>query len=299
LFALPIAIDLVLHWPGEFGRYLTYSRSAQAGHHPVSDAIRYLLWFWAPAHVWQGLLVAAALVAAMLLAAFVLPIAAQGTCRVLVAGLWITAIATAAMLWYAMRGIDNLGEYYIGFFYWAVPLLTVLVVMSGLTVVLHRRVLARAGLAAALVAAVVVGAFAPGLRADVHDSEPALAPAVSAIAARAHGRLVVLDVAPFTAFDADGLVLQAKRSGVPMCLTGPYFWVFAVTAEFLCTREQTRSGLRYQLRPHWMPAPGMPVIARLRSPCYRQQADGGRLKPRRDAAIHGRDRGIGSDWTDA
>ena len=43
LFALPIAIDLALHWPGEFGKYLSYARSPQAGHHPVSDAIRYLL----------------------------------------------------------------------------------------------------------------------------------------------------------------------------------------------------------------------------------------------------------------
>ena len=49
-----------------------------------------------------------------------------------------------------------------------------------------------------------------------------------------------------------------------MCLTGPYFWVFAVTSEFLCTPGQARAGARYQLRPHWMPAPGLPVIARLR-----------------------------------
>ncbi len=266
LFALPIAIDLALHWPGEFGKYLAYSRSARAGHHSVLDAIRYLLWFWAPAHLWQGLLVAAALVAAALLVAILVPhsAAAPGVRRFLVAGMGIAVVTTAAMLWYALRGIDNLGDYYIGFFYWSVPLLTALIVVSGLTALPHKKILAQVVLSAALVAAVGLGVAAPGLRADVHDSEPALAPAVSALAARAHGRLIVLAVAPFTAYDADGLVLAAERSGVSLCAVGPYFWVFAVTTEFLCTPEQIRAGVRYQLLPHYVREPGARIIARLR-----------------------------------
>ncbi len=57
VFALPIAADLVLHWPGEFGKYWDYARSAKAGHHPLGDVIRYLLWYWAPGPLWLGLLV--------------------------------------------------------------------------------------------------------------------------------------------------------------------------------------------------------------------------------------------------
>jgi hypothetical protein len=44
VFALPIAADLILHWPGQFGKYVRYSGSAKAGHHTVGQAIRYILW---------------------------------------------------------------------------------------------------------------------------------------------------------------------------------------------------------------------------------------------------------------
>ena len=33
LFALPIVVNLVLHWPGDFGKYFAYSNSSQAGGH--------------------------------------------------------------------------------------------------------------------------------------------------------------------------------------------------------------------------------------------------------------------------
>ena len=208
-----------------------------------------------------GLVAAAVVVAAT--APF--PAAAAGLRRFLLAALGIMAVTTAALLYYAARGIDDLPSHYIGFFYWSVPLLALLVVVTGLTAALHARVATRAVLAGALLLALGAGALAPGLRADVHDNEPALASAVAALAARSPGRLVVLQVAPRTSFDADGLVAQAERSGVRMCLTGPYFYVFAVTSRFICGPRQEASGVTYQLhRLPYRPEPGVPVIARLR-----------------------------------
>jgi hypothetical protein len=212
-----------------------------------------------------GLVTAAVAVAA----AAPFPAAAAGLRRFLLAALGIMAVATAALLYYAARGIDDLPSHYIGFFYWSVPLLALLVVVTGLTAALHgwaaTRGATRVVLAGALLLALGAGALAPGLRADVHDDEPALAPAVAALAARSPGRLVVLQVAPRTSFDADGLVAQAERSGVRMCLTGPYFYVFAVTSQFVCRPRQEAAGVTYQLhRLPYRPEPGVAVIARLR-----------------------------------
>jgi hypothetical protein len=267
VFALPIAADLVVHWPGEFGKYLSYARSPRAGGHTVTQAAQYLLWYWWPGSSWLGLLVMAGLVAAAATVAATAPFpaAARDLRRFLLAALGITAVTTAAMLYYAARGIDHLTSHYIGFFYWSVPLLALLVVVTGLTAAWPGLVTTRVVLAGALVLALGAGVLAPGLRADVHDNEPALAAAMAALAVRAPGRLIVLQVAPGTSFDADGLAAQAEQSGVRMCLNGAYFSVFAVTSQFICGPRQDAAAVTYQL--HRLPyrlKPSVPVIARLR-----------------------------------
>ena len=275
VFALPIVADLVTRWPGEFGLYLSYARSPRAGGHPVNQVVRYLLWYWWPGAAWLGLLILAGLVAVAVTVTVALPFpaAAGDLRRFLLAALGIVAVTTAAMLYYAARGIDDLTAHYIGFFYWSAPLLTLLVVVTGLTAAVRSRPVIRpvsqavlaGALAVALLVALGAGILAPGLRADVHDSEPALAPALAALAARSSGRLIVLKVAPDTSFDADGLVVQAERAGLPMCLAGQHFWVFAVTSQFICGPRQEATGVSYQLHhlPYSAP-PGEPVIARLR-----------------------------------
>src|SRR5581483_4062593 len=50
LFALPIVVNLVLHWPGDFGKYVSYGGSGRAGGHSPRQVIEYALWFWWPHH---------------------------------------------------------------------------------------------------------------------------------------------------------------------------------------------------------------------------------------------------------
>ena len=53
VFALPIVIELALHWPGNFARYFSYSSSAKSSGHTTAPAGQYVLWFWWPhAHAW-------------------------------------------------------------------------------------------------------------------------------------------------------------------------------------------------------------------------------------------------------
>ena len=51
LLLFPIALNTILHWPGQFGNYLTYRRNiaaAHAVHHSLGVAVRYMLRYWWP-----------------------------------------------------------------------------------------------------------------------------------------------------------------------------------------------------------------------------------------------------------
>jgi len=48
VFAFPIVLNLVLHWPGQFGYYLAYSSSKKVGGHSLAVTVRYALWYWWP-----------------------------------------------------------------------------------------------------------------------------------------------------------------------------------------------------------------------------------------------------------
>lgn len=270
LFALPIVADLVLHWPGQFGMYWHYARSGRAGHHPLGVVIRYVLWYWAPGPLWLGLLVmvaatAAALTIAVKLASRITATPpAAGLPRFILAAVWICAVTTVGMIFYGMRGLDTVSFRYVGFFYWSVPLLTFLVIAAGLTTALRSVRTARLVAAGALLVALGVGLVSPALRADVHDNEPALVPAMAAVAARAHGRLIVLRTEDVQ-YDTHGLLVQAIRRGLRVCVAGSPARIFAVTSEYICTPRQAAAGALFWLYPlAARPVPGTRVIARLR-----------------------------------
>jgi hypothetical protein len=270
LFALPIVADLVLHWPGEFGMYWHYARSGRAGHHPLGEVVRYVLWYWAPGPLWLGLLVMVAATAAALTVAIKLGSriaatpAAAGLPRFILAAVWICAVTTAAMIFYGARGLDTVNSRYVGFFYWSVPLLTFIVIAAGLITALRSARTTRLVAAGALLVALGAGLVSPALRADVHDNEPALVPAMAAVAARAHGRLIVLRTEDVQ-YDTHGLLIQAIRSGLRACVAGSPARIFAVTSEYICTPRQAAAGALFWLYPlAARPVPGTHVIARLR-----------------------------------
>ncbi len=255
VFLLPIAVNLMLHWPGDFGKYFAYGSSGRAGGHGLRQVTAYALWFWWPhRHAW---VVPLALYAIAILVTVTL---VRGPMRrFLVAVLGINIVASLAFLVYAAVGIDVLSEYYIGFFYWSVPFLTVLVILVGLLQAATPRILTPLivlGAAAVLAAA----AFVPGFRADVHDNDPALPAVVAALAARDPGRPIVIHIDHNAWVDTTGFLVQAERTHVRACVDQPS-WTYMMTGQFICTAHEVASGVRYQFRS---PAPrsGTVVIVR-------------------------------------
>jgi hypothetical protein len=142
VFALPIVIDLALHWPGSFGRYLSYSSSSASGGHSTDAVISYVLWFWwpgsaAPANRLMGFIPLLAAVTATELTWW----CARGQVRrFLLTLLGVNVVSTVAFIGYAAAGIDNLTRngHYIGYFYWTAPLLTLVTASVALAEALSR-----------------------------------------------------------------------------------------------------------------------------------------------------------------
>ena len=267
VFALPIVVNLALHWPGDFGKYISYSGSGRAGGHGVGQVVRYALWFWWPhRHAWLAPLIGypAALAGVWWLSRGPLR-------RFLAALLAVNAVSSLAFLFYAAVGIDSLSEYYIGYFYWSAPLVTVLVIVLALLEAVPGLAPAGARLASGLstgvavlaaVAAVTALAVIPGTRTgSTNDIDEALPQVVATLAAQAHGRTIVLHIDHEAWVETAGFLVQAERTGVKACLHDPWY-TFLMTSRFICTPAQAASGQGFWFYAPQSVPPHTPVILR-------------------------------------
>jgi hypothetical protein len=270
VFALPIVVNLALHWPGDFGKYISYGGSGRAGGHGLRQVAQYALWFWWPHQpAWLAGLAAVLGYAVALAAVFGLSRGPRR--RFLLALLAVNVVSSLVFLFYAAAGIDNLTQYYIGYFYWSAPLVTVLViVLAGLEGVRPRpgadssrfALSLSTGVAGLAAAAVLVGlAVIPGARTSTNDIDESLPQVVASLAARAHGKTIVLHIDGPAWVETAGFLVQAERSGVKACLHEPWY-TFLMTGQFICTPAQTATGQAYWIyTPHGLP-PHTPVILR-------------------------------------
>ena len=268
VFAFPIIVNLVLHWPGPFGDYLTYS-AKRAGGHSIAQAVQDALWYWSP---YRDAWVSGALpVAAFAVAAAVTRwLASAPLRRFLWALLAINAVSSVAFLYYATRGIDVISEHYVGYFYWSAPVITLLVIVLGVIEAMPLRsgTPAAAGLAVLALAALAVApdthtstnSSDPAVLSSGPNTDPALPGAVSALAARSAGRMIVLWFDQPSWPDVTGFLVQAERTGVRACVLNPV-WTFMMTSQFICTSQEIAEGRVYWISPI---ARGNTVIARLR-----------------------------------
>ena len=270
VFVLPIAANLVLHWPGQFGDYLAYSRSSRAGGHATATVIRYVLWYWWPYRPeWVSALVpAAGYAAAVAVTRWLAPARLR---RFLTALLAVNAVSSLTFLYYAFTGIDQIDQHYVGYFYWSGPVITLLVIVLGVVEAVPRP----AGvLAAAVAAALAVAALGmapltrtstdssdPAVLSSGPNTDPALPAAVATLAARAAGQMIVLRFDHNSWPDVTGFLVQAERTGVRACVANPT-WIVMMTSQFICTNRDIATGRVFWLTPE-IPH-GTTVIIRLR-----------------------------------
>ncbi|HTZ26373.1 MAG TPA: hypothetical protein VMC83_20435 [Streptosporangiaceae bacterium] len=270
LFAFPIVLNTALHWPGEFGKYLSYSKH---GDNHLRQVVHYTLHFWWPGAARVGWLVpVAAYVVAGLLTWRLAPGPARRFCVSLLAFDTLTSIV---FLVYAKVAIDELDPagYFIGYFYWSAPAIMLLVALFALTESLPSAV----GLTVAAIAAMVACtafAIAPQTQTSTNhtdpantksgpDTDPSLPDGVAAMAALADGRPIVLRLQHNAWPSMTGLLVQAERTGVIACVADPG-WEFMVTSQFICTPAELADGAKFGLYLPGQAPRGAPVVFRLR-----------------------------------
>jgi hypothetical protein len=263
VFALPIVVNLALHWPGQFGAYIDYARSGRAAGHSLAASGRYVLWFWWPhPYAWAAPIVGYAAAIA------VIRWLAHGPLRrFLVALLAINVVSSLAFAVYAVTGVDNVTSYYIGYFYWSAPVVTLLVIAIGLAgavraekvparAVLPRLATAAAGAAAA--GALAAFALAPQTQTSITLSDPAVSNSgvdtdqalpgvVATLAADSGGKTIILRFGANSWRQVTGFLVQAERTGVRACVPYPTS-KFMMTSQFICTPAQIATGAPFVFR---------------------------------------------------
>lgn len=245
LFLLPIAINLVINFPGEIDEYADYSFSGDRPANTVPEGLRYLLQFWS-ADGEGGLVLAAGLVAAAL--GLSAATSSEQLRRFLFGAVAAVAGATALMWFYAVRGIDDLDESYIGYFYWAAPLVTVLVAVIATSHLAVRSNRSRALAIAACVLSLGLAGRGMGL-VNREVGDPNVPRVVSTLAADRESprQAMVITFDHSTWPDVIGVVLDARRRNMRACITDPK-WTFMFTADLVCKPDEARSGARFTFR---------------------------------------------------
>jgi hypothetical protein len=261
VFLLPMVANVILHYPGDWGKYLSVSGSDTKGHpRTLGQVLAFMLWFWrplrhtlVPVH-WSWLIP----VLAYLVAIAATVALARGTVRrFLVSLLVVNTMSNLLVLAYVVKGVDQVDavNQYVAYFYWTAPIVLLLVVGLALADALPSLVSLPAG-AAVAVAACVAFALAPATSSRALES-PALDPSVPSVVKTVAAR----------ADDAwDGVVgflVQAERANVAACVKDPA-WTYIVTSQDICTPQQVATGADFVFTPTVQAPPGVVPIASLK-----------------------------------
>lgn len=241
--AAPLLINLVVHFPGDWADYWRFAHSG-ASPNPLKGSVRLLLSVWniGPR---RGALAGALTLAGLLRLTRRSTTASR---RLLTSALATYSIISASVLFYAVRGVDDLRLTYVVIYFVAVPMSAVGLVLGSAVERIGTLRLPTTGLLVA--GAVIFGSTARSLNNPYRGSPSlpaALAAAVSFESARnpqTTGLVLRFETPGWPA--ALGLIEQARREGNQVCVENPV-WAFLVTSEEICTPLEIRTGLTVQI----------------------------------------------------
>ncbi len=279
LFALPIVIYTAEHPPGEFGLYMAYRARARSNHlidHSLTTSLGYVLRYWWPGTPTDaadrgGRYVLLALAVIAIVLALRCPVPALR--RFLLWMLVMAGVLTVLFLFYAQTSIENndiTKQAYLGYFYWAAPLVVVLVIGASVAVYLRGGRTVAIALAAVVTAVAVVAAIVPQRQDNPNDPPakyygvPQLPHLVRTLASEADGRPIEIRIRSSSWQDAVGVVAYADRTGVRSCVVEQLRWEYLFRPQSMCTAAELRTGFQIWFSPaDAQVAPGQVEVARL------------------------------------
>jgi hypothetical protein len=266
LFAVPLVVDLVLHWPGQWKLYYDYEVHSPGTGHSLGASLRYDAQFWSHRRI--GKILLAIIGVSAVVAARTDP--DRRRARVVLALLATAVLLGVLFLFYTLHGVDLLDQSYIGDFSTAIPALVLLAAGVEAGGRWTDRTNPRSGLALAVVAVVAtlpLPALESGFRNPYRGApyEVAMVNALLNSPVRA-GRTVSIQFPRLAWPFVTGLVEQAHRQGLRVCLEDQsYALVF--TANNLCRYKEAAGSYRITLVEAGLqtaavaaPTPGAPPI---------------------------------------
>lgn len=247
LFFVPLIILTIIDFPGPIGRYIEFGGGNK--HHRLLDAAKFVGLYWQPAYAWTWGVVLAALLAT--------GVRAPSTQALRdVRGLGFACVAaTAALLFYAKFGVDDLKLVYVGLFYYSVPALA-----AGLVAMYAYQSVSWSGkkvVAALASVAALAGAWQSAVKPVFYDELyyiPGSAELYDKLRSQPGSGRIVLDVEQDgTAWDAVwgnvvALQLYARRQGDDaFCINEHWHILFTNPAK--CRPEELDTQRRYFVRP--------------------------------------------------
>ena len=280
LFALPIVISTMQHWPGEFGRYVHYRRMVGSGkiHHTLVDSVGYVVKFWWPGKPATPHVAVPAAAIALVLVVTAVALAyrcpAPGLRRFLLWSLVMAGVMTLIFVYYAQTAINDYNihtQAYLGYFTWAAPLIVVLVIAAGAVVHLREGRTVVLPLVAAVAAAALVATVVPQYQDDRWDPPakylgvPKLPQLVETMASAAHGQPIVIRIDQGAWFEAVGVVAYGDRIGRRACVVGPARWGVLFRSQSVCTPAEVQTGVTFWFYnpARKLAGPGQVLVARL------------------------------------
>ncbi|MFE3193568.1 hypothetical protein ACFXHA_31520 [Nocardia sp. NPDC059240] len=233
IFASTILLDGILHFPGELVKYVGYG-GGHAMHAPWT-ALSYTVQFWGPNRV---------LGCVILIALFALvSLLARGD-EFLRTGLAFCAATVPLICVYAMIGIDQIDESYIGYFSYAVPLFMFMLLLTGVTrrISQSRTVQWRYAAISLLIVGIAVSGLTQSLANRRHEMT-GIPATLDAMAQVAGPRPIVLQRRPHDAWaEVVPLVLTGARTGVRVCAAD---LELLVTPAYACTPTELATGAHF------------------------------------------------------
>ncbi len=140
IFLVPIALELILHWPGELSLYWHYIHgNGQQNPHTVSQALRYVKLFWPGGHLGIALLLLGGVMAAVL----AIREPDRGRRLFSFGVLGAVAVTSVEVAVYGLKGVDQLTLAYTGYFYYVIPPLLLAVLAMEVCSLLRSAAAAR------------------------------------------------------------------------------------------------------------------------------------------------------------
>ncbi len=242
LALLPIVLNLILHWPGEFGRYLGY------GDERSPNGLFAALWYVMRAWDADPLLAPVVLVGSLTAMVLAVRRSRHPYAR---RALLIVGLSLLTIVVYAVIGIDSLGEQYIVFFSRALPLFALLV---SVAVAVKLGPSPKAVTLILTGAALLLGLFSPTMlnrQVIIHDAPQALARVGDP------SRPVVLHLATAESWaEALPLALEGRRHGERFCFVDPGVAMMA-TPSFMCTPDEAATGVQLTVARWGNPQSGL------------------------------------------